>query len=148
MVTPRCPENAMARPLVRDEEGVSTLVSLIGVLLLVIAILAVGDATPIAVPPDLGYGAADPTKVFVKPLFESVPVHLTMDASDFSATYKAPAVSGANTTDPFWGWPATVSVSGSVVTVTNSPTPGQTVPPYGARDARVHSLDDGADGGA
>ena len=172
----------MARPLVRDEEGVSTLVSLIGVLLLVIAILAVyfgflvpkfagpplrarsgddvlvdyvgrfenglvfdtslvsvagdnssnpkafafgwhppwqplevksvgsgevvkgfdlgiqglavGDATTIAVPPDLGYGAADPTKVFVKPLFESVPVHLTMDASDFSATYKAPAVSG------------------------------------------------------
>jgi len=145
----------MARPLVRDEEGVSTLVSLIGVLLLVIAILAVyfgflvpkfagpplrarsgddvlvdyvgrfenglvfdtslvsvagdnssnpkafafgwhppwqplevksvgsgevvkgfdlgiqglavGDATTIAVPPDLGYGAADPTKVFVKP---------------------------------------------------------------------------------
>src|SRR5205814_2362369 len=56
--------------------------------------LAVGDATTIAVPPDLGYGAADPTKVFVKPLFESVPVHLTMDASDFSATYKAPAVSG------------------------------------------------------
>ena len=31
----------MARPLVRDEEGVSTLVSLIGVLILVIAILAV-----------------------------------------------------------------------------------------------------------
>src|SRR6184192_383911 len=235
MVTPRCPENAMARPLVRDEEGVSTLVSLIGVLLLVIAILAVyfgflvpkfagpplrarsgddvlvdyvgrfenglvfdtslvsvagdnssnpkafafgwhppwqplevksvgsgevvkgfdlgiqglavGDATTIAVPPDLGYGAADPTKVFVKPLFESVPVHLTMDASDFSATYKAPAVSGANTTDPFWGWPATVSVSGSVVTVTNSPTPGQIVHPYGAWEARVDSIDDGADGG-
>src|SRR5881392_2367602 len=41
MATPRCPENAMARPLVRDEEGVSTLVSLIGVLILVIAILAV-----------------------------------------------------------------------------------------------------------
>src|SRR5207253_2360755 len=92
-------------------------------------------------------GAADPTKIFVKPLFESVPVHLTMDASDFSATYKAPAVSGANTTDPFWGWPATVSVSGSVVTVTNSPTPGQIVHPYGAWEARVDSIDDGADGG-
>ena len=235
MATPRCPENAMARPLVRDKEGVSTLVSLIGVLILVIAILAVyfgfivpkfagpplrarsgddvqvdyvgrfenglvfdtsllavaqdnasnpkafafgwhppwqplevksvgsgevvkgfdlgiqglavGDATTIAVPPDLGYGAADPTKVFVKPLFESVPVHLTMDASDFSATYKAPAVSGANTTDPFWGWPATVGVSGSVVTVTNSPTPGQIVHPYGAWEARVDSIDDGANGG-
>src|SRR5437867_12073321 len=41
MATPRCPENAMARPLVRDEEGVSTLASLIGVLILAIAILAV-----------------------------------------------------------------------------------------------------------
>src|SRR5213595_1371364 len=219
MVTPRCPENAMARPLVRDEEGVSTLVSLIGVLILVIAILAVYfgfivpkfagpplrarsgddvqvdyvgrfengrvfDTSLLAVaqdnasnpkafafgwhPPwqplevksvgsgevvkgfDLGIqglAVGDATTIFVKPLFESVPVHLTMDASDFSATYKAPAVSGANTTDPFWGWPATVSVSGSVVTVTNSPTPGQIVHPYGAWEARVDSIDDGANGG-
>jgi len=40
-----------------------------------------------------------------------------------------------------------VSVSGSVVTVTNSPTPGQIVHPYGAWEARVDSIDDGADGG-
>src|SRR3982074_2632664 len=35
--------------------------------------LVVGEAKTIVVPPDLGYGSADPTKVFVKPLFENVP---------------------------------------------------------------------------
>ena len=109
--------------------------------------LAVGDATTIVVPADLGYGPADPAKIFVKPLLESVPVHLTMDTSDFASTYKTPAVSGTNTTDPFWGWPATVSVSGSVVTVTNSPTPGQILHPYNAWEARVDSIDDAANGG-
>jgi FKBP-type peptidyl-prolyl cis-trans isomerase 2 len=109
--------------------------------------LAVGDAKTIVIPPDLGYGPADPNKIFVKPLFENVRVRLTMTPSDFSATYKVPAVSGTTVADPFWGWPALVSVSNSVVTVTNSPTPGQTVRPYGAWNAQVVSIDDGADGG-
>src|SRR5439155_1121237 len=65
MVTPRCPENAMARPLVRDEEGVSTLVSLIGVLILVIAILAVyfGFLVPKFAGPPLRAGAPDDGRV-------------------------------------------------------------------------------------
>ena len=85
--------------------------------------LAIGDSKTIVVPPALGYGPADPTKIFVKPLVESVPVRLTMDLSTFVATYQAAAVSGTNVTDPFWGWTATVSVAGSIVTVTNSPIP-------------------------
>ena len=109
--------------------------------------LAVGDAKTIVVPPNLGYGAADPTKIIVKPLFENVPVRVTMNESDFANTYKTPAVSGSNVTDPFWGWSAYVSVSGSIVTVTNSPVPDQTVHPYDQWDARVVSVDDGADNG-
>ena len=109
--------------------------------------LAVGDAKTIVVPPNLGYGTADPTKIVVKPLFENVPVHVIMNESDFTTRYKTQAVSGANVTDPFWGWSAYVSVSGSIVTVTNSPVPGQTVHPYGQWDARVDSVDDGADNG-
>jgi|SRR5881396_313055 len=107
--------------------------------------LSVGDAKTIVVPPNLGYGNADPTKVVPKPLFENVPVRLTMSESDFANTYKTPAVSGATVTDPFWGWVAYVSVSGSTVTVTNSPIPGDTVHPYGSWDARVISIDEGAD---
>jgi len=109
--------------------------------------LAIGDSKTIVVPPALGYGAADPAKNFVKPLFESVPVRLTMDTSSFVATYQAAAVSGTNVTDPFWGWTATVSVAGTIVTVTNSPIPGQLVRPYGGWDAQVVSIDDAANAG-
>src|SRR5713226_8998934 len=109
--------------------------------------LAIGDSKTIVVPPALGYGLADPTKIFVKPLFESVPVRLTMDPTSFVSTYQTAAVSGMNVTDPFWGWTATVSVAGTVVTVTNSPVPGQVVRPYGAWDAQVVSIDDAANAG-
>jgi FKBP-type peptidyl-prolyl cis-trans isomerase 2 len=109
--------------------------------------LAIGDAKTIVVPPNLGYGSADPTKIVVKPLFEKVAVRVMMNESAFTTTYKTQAVSGANVTDPFWHWPATVSVSASIVTVTNSPIPGQAVHPYGQWDARVDSVDDGADNG-
>jgi FKBP-type peptidyl-prolyl cis-trans isomerase 2 len=109
--------------------------------------LAVGESKTIVVPAALGYGSADPSKIFVKPLLESVPVRITMNASDFFTVYKAVAVSGTNVTDPFWGWSATVSVSGSLVTVTNSPVPNQIVNPYGAWNARVVSIDDGANQG-
>jgi len=108
--------------------------------------LAVGDAKTIVVAPNLGYGPSDPTKILVKPLLEPVPVRVTMNESAFTNTYKTQPVSGANVTDPFWGWPAYVSVSGSIVTVTNSPVPGQMVHPYGW-DARVDSVDDSADNG-
>jgi len=109
--------------------------------------LAEGDSKTFAVPPAQGYGLADSTKIFVKPLLESVPVRLTMDASGFAAIYNTQPVGGSNVTDPFWGWIATVSVAGSIVTVTNSPAPGEIVHPYGQWDARVLSIDDGADGG-
>jgi len=109
--------------------------------------LAVGDTKTIVVPPALGYGISDPSKIFVKPLFESVPVRLTMNATDFRTTYSTPAISGTSVADPFWGWPAGVSVAGTVVTVTNSPVPGLKYRPYGAWDAQIDSIDDGADGG-
>ena len=109
--------------------------------------LAIGDSKRIVVPPALGYGLADPAKIFVKPLFETVPVRLTMDASSFVATYQTAAISGTNVTDPFWGWTATVSVAGTIVTVTNSPIPGQLVRPHGAWDAQVVSIDDAANAG-
>src|SRR2546422_5067658 len=109
--------------------------------------LAIGDSKRIVVPPALGYGLADPTKIFVKPLLETVPVRLTMDTSSFVATYQTAAISGTNVTDPFWGWTATVSVAGTIVTVTNSPIPGQLVRPQGAWDAEVVSIDDAANAG-
>lgn len=109
---------------------------------------AQGDSTRISVPPDLGYGAADPAKIQVLPLLEFVPVRVTMDETAFRNTYGAQPVSGSSVTDPLWGWAATVDVAGSFITVTNSPSPGDLVHPRGAWDARVLSIDSGADNGA
>jgi len=109
--------------------------------------MAVGDSKTVVVPPSLGYGLSDPSKFVVKQLFEPVPVRTTMSAADFQARYGVTPVSGSNVTDPFWGWSAIVGVSGSVVTVTNSPAPGQIVRPYDGWDAAVASIDDTANGG-
>ncbi len=109
--------------------------------------LAVGETKTIVVPPALGYGPAQASKIVVKPLFESVPVRITLNGSDFFTTYRSDPVSGTNVTDPFWGWPATVSVAGSVVTVTNSPLLGELVQPHGVWSARVISIDSTADSG-
>lgn len=109
--------------------------------------LAVGQTTTIVVPPSEGYGAADPSRIFVHNLTETVPVRVTMNETEFRSAYGQDAVSGTNVSDPVYGWSATVSVLNGVVTVTNSPYPGQVVHPYGAWDATVLSIDDGANNG-
>ena len=109
--------------------------------------LARGESRTLSVPLTDGYGASDPAKVSVHPLLESVPVRLAMNETAFRQTYGVTAVSGINVTDPVWGWPAYAAVSGNVVTVTNSPTPGQAIRPYGGWDAEVLSIDDSANAG-
>jgi FKBP-type peptidyl-prolyl cis-trans isomerase 2 len=109
--------------------------------------LAQGEQTTVSVPSDLGYGSADPAKIQTKHLLESVPVRVSMNASEFRSTYGTDAVSGTAVRDPVWGWPATVDVAGSFITVTNSPVPGTVVRPYDGWDATVVSIDDGANGG-
>jgi FKBP-type peptidyl-prolyl cis-trans isomerase 2 len=109
--------------------------------------LAAGQTTTISVPPSLGYGDADPAKIVVHKLLESVPVHSTMNVSAFSAYYGSPPASGIQVTEPVYGWPVLVDVFNSIVTVTNSPLPGQTVHPYGAWAATVLSIDDSANNG-
>lgn len=108
--------------------------------------LTEGEAKTITVPPALGYGLGDPSKIFVKPLIEYVPAVEIMNQSAFTTRYRTTPTSGQIVLDPFWGWTATVTVAGDIVTVTNNPTLGQTVRPYGAWDARVLCIDDLANG--
>src|SRR5207247_7182360 len=70
--------------------------------------LAVGDAKTIVVPPNLGYGLSDSTKIFVKPLLEPVPVRVTMNESAFTNTSKSQPAAGADVAAPFWGCSAYV----------------------------------------
>ncbi len=109
--------------------------------------LSVGQTTTIDVPPSLGYGPANPNLVFVHNLTETVPVRETMNETQFSNVYGQAAVSATNVTDPVYGWSVTVSVLNGLVTVTNSPYPGEVVHPYGAWDATVLSIDDTANQG-
>jgi len=108
--------------------------------------LTEGEAKTITVPPELGYGLGDPAKIFAKPLIESVPAVEVMNQSEFTTRYKTTPTSGRIVLDPSWGWTATVTVAGDVVTVANNPTLGQIVRPYGAWDARVLCIDDLANG--
>lgn len=108
--------------------------------------LTIGEAKTIVVPPAEGYGPADPSKIMVKPLVESVPVQETMNQTAFTAKYHTNAVSGEVVMDPFWGWPTVVIVAGDIVTVTNEPVLGEVVQPYGAWQARVACVDDAVNG--
>lgn len=109
--------------------------------------LSVGDTRTVSIPPDLGYGAADPAKVQSRPLVEFVPVRLTMDAVEFQTKYGTEPASGSSVTDPVWGWPATVDVADTIITVTNSPVVPGDIRPYGGWDARVLSIDSAASDG-
>jgi len=109
--------------------------------------LARGASKTLVIPADLGYGASDPSKISARPILESVAVRLTMNATEFQTRYNALASSGANVTDPFWGWDAIVEVAGSVVTVTNSPDLHEIVRPHDAWDAQIVGIDDAANGG-
>lgn len=106
-----------------------------------------GGADTIAVTQDQGYGPADPTKVFVHKLLESVPEKTVYDPTSFFAYFKTNPVSGSTVADPVWGWPDYVGVAGSVVTVTASPALNQRIRPYDAWTATVVSIDSFADNG-
>ncbi len=109
--------------------------------------LSVGQTTTISVPPSLGYGAANPALVYMYDLNQTIPVRITMNTTAFTSIYGQPAISNTNVTDPVYGWPATTSVLNGVVTVTNSPYPGEKVRAYGAWDVTVLSIDDAANNG-
>src|SRR3989441_9787382 len=68
--------------------------------------LAIGDTKTIVVPPALGYGAADPTKIFVKPLFESSPARFPLKPPPSPPPTKPSPGPGPTGTNPSWVWPA------------------------------------------
>ncbi len=109
--------------------------------------LAQGQTTTIAVPPEDGYGAADPGKIFSYPLVQTFPVRVTMNTSAFASYYGEGAVSATNVSDPIYGWSVTVAILGGLVVVTNSPYPSEALHPYGLWRATVLTVDDAANNG-
>jgi len=109
--------------------------------------MAVGDSKQVVVPPDLGYGAMDLTKVFTRPLLQEVTVRVVMNQSAFADKYGTQPADGLVVRDPFWTWNASVSVSNNVILVTNSPYLGEKLRPYQAWRAHVAAIDDPANNG-
>ena len=106
-----------------------------------------GETKTIIVPPALGYGPMDMSKIFVHSVVEAIPVRVTMNATAFQSTYGESAVSGSNVSDPVYRWTAQVTILNGIITVTNSPSPGETVMAYGLWPATVLSIDDTANNG-
>lgn len=109
--------------------------------------LSTGQTTTIVVPANLGYGAADPSKIHTFSLVQTFPVRVTMNESAFTSYYGEPPVSATNVSDPIWGWSVSVSILNGLVVVLNSPYPSELVRPYGKWSAVVLSVDDGANNG-
>jgi FKBP-type peptidyl-prolyl cis-trans isomerase 2 len=80
------------------------------------------------VPPELGYGPADPSCFRSLPLTVHVPVLEQMRGNQFSARYPGIlATTGATFNSPSYGWPVLIlSANQSFVTVENLPTVGFT----------------------
>ncbi len=95
----------------------------------------------VAIPPDLGYGPLDPACTATRPLSLTVPVYVTLPASQFSTQY--PGVneqSGTMFTDPMYGWTDLIlSVNSTTVVVNHLPTLGETTK-FGSWNISVTNL--------
>jgi FKBP-type peptidyl-prolyl cis-trans isomerase 2 len=95
----------------------------------------------IVIPPLLGYGPLNPSCTSVQPLTYSVPVFVSVPASQFASLYPGvQAASGTMFNDPTFGWTDLVlSVNSTAVVVDRLPTLGQTTP-YNAWNITVTNL--------
>jgi hypothetical protein len=82
----------------------------------------------IVIPPNLGYGPLNPACTETRPLAYSVPVYVSVPASQFSTLYPGISpTSGTTFTDPTYGWTDLVlSVNSTSVVVNHLPNLGQT----------------------
>jgi len=109
--------------------------------------MRVGETKMITVPPEKGYGPSNQSLIQVRQLLQYFPVILTMNTTQFSSYYGSWPSDQSTVTDPVMGWMATVTVVNNVVTVANSPQVGQILTPYNKWEARVVSIDSGANNG-
>ncbi|RLF69425.1 MAG: hypothetical protein DRN40_06620 [Thermoplasmata archaeon] len=90
--------------------------------------MRVGEVRNITVPPEEGYGPADPGLILWIPETEQVPLFVTLTENEFRENFSGEdPVVDALYTHPFWGWPCkVVRVEGSEVTYQNMPRVGET----------------------
>lgn len=106
-----------------------------------------GGTKTFYIPAADGYGVSDPAKIHVRQLYEDVPATEVLNKTQYQSRYGNSPLDGSTVQDAVWGWNVTVRVSGTTVTLRNSPVIGQTYTVAKKWPAVVVSIDDGANGG-
>ncbi|MCD6383923.1 MAG: FKBP-type peptidyl-prolyl cis-trans isomerase [Thermoplasmata archaeon] len=89
--------------------------------------MRVGETRNITVPPEEGYGPADPNLIMWIPETEFVPLFVNLTVEQFKENFSGeePKVDAVYT-HPFWGWPCkVVKIEGDRVTFQNTPRVGE-----------------------
>lgn len=93
------------------------------------------QTTTTVIPPAQGYGFSNPSKIFVYPLVQTVPMLYTYTPSEFSSAYPGVTARPSIFVDPHWGWNDTVlSVNSTAVVLEFTPTLGEHISPLGWTD--------------
>ena len=121
--------------------------------------MSLNQTKTIAIPPALGYGAMDLSKLRTFTLTESAPIYFSLSQVSFSEIYGVTPQVGLTVTDPTWGWSARVmkvNTNADSVDVWNMPSvgdrleidgnPGAAIPTGWYAD--VISIDSTANGGS
>jgi FKBP-type peptidyl-prolyl cis-trans isomerase 2 len=121
--------------------------------------MSLNQTKVIAIPPSLGYGLMNLSRLSTFTLTDSAPVFVTMNLTVFQQTYNVTPEARLTVTDPVWGWFAQViqvNANADQVEVQNMPIVGDRLAVYGTPSASVPtgwyadvvSIDSTANGGA
>ena len=104
--------------------------------------MSLNQTKTIAIPPALGYGAMNLSKLRTFTLTESAPVYFSLSQVSFSERYDVTPQVGLTITDPTWGWSARVmkvDTNADIVSMWNMPSVGDRLEIDGNPGAAISS---------
>jgi FKBP-type peptidyl-prolyl cis-trans isomerase 2 len=110
--------------------------------------MRVGEAREVIVPPEMGYGPTDPSRIEVRPIREELTQFETFLRDEFVARFQLEPSPGLTFTHPSWQWASrVVEASDDFVTLMHLPEEGFVLRVLEAWDARVLEVDTSANAG-
>ena len=120
--------------------------------------MSLNQTKTIVIPPSLGYGLMNMSRVFTFSLTDTVPLYVVMNQTVFQDTYNVTPKIDLALTDPTWGWSARViemNADADLVRVQNMPSVGDHLAVFGDPSAAIPtgwyadvvSIDSTANGG-
>lgn len=113
--------------------------------------LGVGQTKTIIVPPEDGYGDADPNLILDIDLEEKAPLFTNdINITDFKNLYSVNPVVGTSVVEDFWGWDAVVyfvNEDTDQVTLKHEPKIGDVIDYLGMWESEITNIDSSSNGG-